>query len=148
MKTTKANLHVAKAFMLGMSILSPHPSLGQEEKAGPPEQTKLIESLNGAKLYKAYCAVCHGVDATGNGPEATVLKVKVPDLTTIRQRNGGSFPESQVQKIISGERTRAAHGTRQMPIWGPIFSQVERDQDFGKVRIYNLAKYLESLQKK
>jgi hypothetical protein len=33
-----------------------------------------------------------------------------------------------------------------MPIWGPIFSQVERDQDWGRVRIANLGKYLESIQ--
>jgi hypothetical protein len=42
----------------------------------------------------------------------------------------------------------AGHRTREMPVWGPIFSQVDRDQDLGRVRIDNLARYLESLQTK
>jgi hypothetical protein len=42
----------------------------------------------------------------------------------------------------------AGHGTREMPVCGPIFSQVDRDQDLGRVRIDNLARYLESLQTK
>jgi hypothetical protein len=35
-----------------------------------------------------------------------------------------------------------------MPVWGPIFSQVAWDQDLGRMRVYNLAKYLEALQSK
>jgi len=33
-----------------------------------------------------------------------------------------------------------------MPIWGPIFHQIEEDVDRGHVRIENLVKYLESIQ--
>jgi len=52
-------------------------------------------------------------------------------------------------KTISGETVdTAAHGNREMPIWGPIFGQIGYDRDLGNVRIYNLAKYLESLQEK
>jgi hypothetical protein len=52
-----------------------------------------------------------------------------------------------VERIIAGEQASAeTHGQREMPIWGPILSQVQRDRDLGKVRIRNLAKYLESLQ--
>jgi hypothetical protein len=50
---------------------------------------------------------------------------------------------------ISGDAVPSpAHGSREMPIWGPVFSQIEWDQDLGKVRIYNLAKFLETLQRK
>jgi len=35
-----------------------------------------------------------------------------------------------------------------MPVWGPIFHQVEDDQDFGEVRLANLVKYIESIQQK
>ena len=77
------------------------------------------------------------------------LKPKVPDLTTIAKRNGGKFPLEKVQAIIEGTTTgESAHGTREMPIWGPVFSQIEWEQDLGKVRINNLARYLESLQVK
>ena len=55
----------------------------------------------------------------------------------------------RVEGIISGEVVLSSgHGTREMPIWGSIFSQVGRDTDMGRVRIDNLARYLESIQAK
>jgi hypothetical protein len=39
-------------------------------------------------------------------------------------------------------------GEREMPIWGPIFHEVESDQDFGEIRLEAVAKYLESIQRK
>jgi mono/diheme cytochrome c family protein len=101
-------------------------------------------------LYKHHCAACHGVDAKGGGPTAAVLKIAVPDLTAIYRRSKGKFTAAMIEKIISGETPVAtpAHGSRQMPIWGPVFSQVEWDQNLGRIRTHNLAKYIESLQKK
>jgi hypothetical protein len=59
------------------------------------------------------------------------------------------FPLGKVRRVISGEESLpGGHGSRQMPIWGPIFSQVAWDQDLGRVRVDNLARYLESLQAK
>jgi len=79
---------------------------------------------------------------------AASVKASVPDLTHIAMRNGGRFPLQRVQKIISGEEQAGiTHGTREMPVWGPVFSEVTRDRDIGRVRIYNLAKYLEQIQK-
>jgi mono/diheme cytochrome c family protein len=113
-----------------------------------PETEHVIPSLDGPVLYVTYCAVCHGKAATGDGPMAPVLKVHVPNLTEIAKRNGGTFPFARVQKRIEGsESAGLGHGTREMPVWGPIFSQVTSDRDFGKVRIYNLTKYLQSIQK-
>jgi mono/diheme cytochrome c family protein len=111
-----------------------------------PEVTGLVASLDGYQLFQAYCAVCHGKDASGNGPMARVLKTPPPDLRHVAVRNGGVFPLQRVERIISGESEVFAHGTREMPLWGPIFSQVAWDQDLGRVRIRNLAKYLEKLQ--
>lgn len=114
----------------------------------PPEAEHLIPSLDGPTLYLTYCAVCHGKTGVGNGPMASVLKTQVPNLTKIAKRNGGAFPFSRVQKIVDGtESMGLGHGTREMPIWGPIFSRVADDRDYSKVRIYNLTKYLESIQK-
>ena len=45
-----------------------------------------------------------------------------------------------------GDEVLAAHGSREMPIWGPIFHQIEADVDRGNVRLENLVKYLESIQ--
>jgi mono/diheme cytochrome c family protein len=121
----------------------------QADKQSGADSVKLIDSIQGPNLYKAYCAVCHGPNAKGDGPMAMVLKTAPSDLTRISSRNGGMFPLAKVRQIIAGEEPRAAgHGTRQMPIWGPIFSQVAWDQDLGRVRVDNLARYLESLQGK
>ena len=50
--------------------------MAQKSKTDPPpDQTRLISSLDGRALYEAHCAVCHGSDAQGNGPMAKVLKV-------------------------------------------------------------------------
>ena len=109
----------------------------------------LIDSMHGDDLYKAYCASCHGVTGKGNGPMAPWLKMQPSDLTRIAARNGGSFPLTRVEHIISGEEALArGHSTGGMPVWGPVFSQVTRDQDFGRVRIDSLARYLRDIQTK
>jgi mono/diheme cytochrome c family protein len=114
-----------------------------------PETVRLIESLQGAALFKAYCAVCHGADGKGGGPMAGSLKSKPADLTHLASRNRGQFPTARVEKIISGdEGVPGGHGSREMPIWGPIFSQIAWDTDLGLVRINNLAKYIEQMQAK
>jgi hypothetical protein len=77
---------------------------------------------------------------------ARAMKDAPADLTQIAIRNGGVFPEKKVKRIISGESDMTSHGTREMPLWGPIFSQIAWDQDLGRVRIANLTKYIESIQ--
>ncbi len=111
------------------------------------EEQPLIGSIRGDNLYNTYCASCHGEDAKGKGPMAAWLKVQPADLTHISARNGGKFPLERVDRIISGdEALPSGHGSRAMPVWGPVFSQVTRDQDLGKVRIDNLARYLRDIQ--
>jgi mono/diheme cytochrome c family protein len=110
------------------------------------KQQNLIRSLEGVDLYKAYCASCHGKTGKGDGPVAPTLKATVADLTAIAKTNGGVFPEARVRRIIMGEGMIASHGSREMPVWGPIFHQIEEDVDRGNVRLENLVKYLESIQ--
>jgi mono/diheme cytochrome c family protein len=120
-------------------------------QAPPPrggEERRLISSLEGQALYHEYCAVCHGEQGKGDGPMARALKSPPADLTRIAIRNGGTFPLKKVERIISGDSpVEAGHGTREMPVWGPIFSQIAWDVDLGNIRVANLAKYIESLQK-
>jgi mono/diheme cytochrome c family protein len=115
------------------------------QRAGPPKE-RLIASIQGPALYRAYCAACHGPEAKGNGPVASTLKIAPADLTRISARNGGTFPLMRIERIISGEEERRGHGA--MPAWGPVFSEVDRDQDLGRVRIDNLARYLRDIQAK
>jgi mono/diheme cytochrome c family protein len=113
------------------------------------DEQPLIISIRGENLYQTYCSSCHGADGKGNGPMATWLKISPSDLTKIAARSGGKFPLVRVDRIISGEEALpSGHGTRAMPIWGPVFSQVTRDQDLGRVRIDNLARYLRDIQSK
>jgi mono/diheme cytochrome c family protein len=122
---------------------------GKQARATEADEQPLIVSMKGSKLYQIYCASCHGEDAKGHGPMAVWLKVPPSDLTRIAARNGGEFPLARVDRIISGEvAVLSGHGTRVMPIWGPVFSQVTRDQDLGRVRIDNLARYLRDIQTK
>jgi hypothetical protein len=78
------------------------------------------------------------------------LKREVPDLTGLSQRNGGAFPAVHVRTTImfGADDLLPAHGSKMMPIWGPIFHELEFDQDLGNVRLENVTKYLESIQRK
>ena len=77
---------------------------------------------------------------------APALKATVPDLTTMARDNSEEFPVARVRRIIMGDGMVASHGSREMPVWGPIFHQVGADVDQGYVRLDNLVKYLESIQ--
>lgn len=107
------------------------------------------ESLSGQKLYASYCAVCHGADGKGGGPFAPRLKVWPSDLTQLAKKNGGTFPSLHIAEVIDGEFQKPAHGSADMPIWGPIFRSVAHGRhDSAQRRINRLVKYLESLQQK
>lgn len=71
--------------------------------------------------FRRYCAQCHGMDGTGDGPVAPALKKKPANLTLLSKNNGGVFPEQEVRDFIDGSKTSAAHGSRAMPIWGDAF---------------------------
>jgi mono/diheme cytochrome c family protein len=113
------------------------------------DTTNLIDSVKGPDLYRAYCATCHGLEGKGNGPVGAGLKIRPADLTVMARNSNGKFPEARVRRVISGdEPSLQSHGSREMPVWGPIFHQIEVDQDFGNVRMQNLIKYLETIQQK
>jgi mono/diheme cytochrome c family protein len=151
MKSSKASLVFialqAAVLLAGLFAAASTAPDDKAKKKTDDQTVRLIHSLNGPDLYRSYCASCHGTEGKGDGPVAPALNSKVPDLTTIAQRNGGVFPATQVNKIISGDQIILAHGTREMPVWGPIFHQVQEDRDYGEVRLQNLTNYLKSVQK-
>jgi mono/diheme cytochrome c family protein len=125
------------------------PAVSAQTKTPQDAQAQLptlIRSLDGSDLFRVYCATCHGADARGDGPLAPALKTRVPDLTLLSVKNHGQFPAARIHEVISGGVVLLSHGSREMPIWGPIFHQVERDMDWGDVRVTNLVKYLQSIQ--
>ncbi len=145
----KGGLAGCLALVVAAIILSAAgPQEPQPKRNQPKENEPLIASLKGPDLFRAYCAPCHGEDGKGNGPVAPALNTKPSDVTTIAQRNGGVFPTKRIRTIIAGDEQVIAHGSREMPIWGPIFHQVEWDRDYGEIRLQNVTKYLESIQQK
>ncbi|MGD0956874.1 MAG: c-type cytochrome [Candidatus Acidiferrales bacterium] len=142
-------MRIALGVALSCLTLAAFGAQSQTSTQSPQTQEQLpplIRSTKGSDLFRAYCASCHGVDAKGNGPVAPALKAKVPDLTVLSKDNRGQFPAARVRKVIMGDDVLAAHGSLEMPIWGPIFHQIEEDVDRGNVRLENLVKYLESIQ--
>ncbi|HWR14322.1 MAG TPA: cytochrome c [Terriglobales bacterium] len=110
---------------------------------------KHTSAASGQEMYKTYCASCHGVDGKGSGPASSAMKEPVPDITRMQRQNNGKYPEARVIESIRGDRTIAAHGSKDMPVWGAILSQVSRrDEAELQLRYRNLADHIASLQEK
>ena len=119
------------------------------QEAGKPDATGNVPPVTGKQLYASYCALCHGIDGKGSGSFAPQLKTSPPDLTQLTKKNHQTFPSMRVQEAIDGEYGKKAHGTVEMPIWGPVFrSMAHGKKDSAQVRINNLVKYIESLQER
>jgi mono/diheme cytochrome c family protein len=104
-------------------------------------------AASGKQMYEAYCASCHGADAKGNGPAASALKTAPSDLTSLKKQHDGQFPAMRVQSVIMGEVDMPAHGSKEMPVWGPVFRRISQgDQAQVKLRVDNVTDYIKSLQ--
>ena len=137
-------LGVLLAMMMGLAALL-WSAEQKEVKKVPVTPTRPDSAVD---MFKTYCASCHGVDGKGHGPAADALKVPPADLTVMKQKNGGKFPAAKVTRVIEGAEAIPAHGSSDMPTWGPIFHSLDPgNAALTKLRIANLTKYLESMQK-
>lgn len=102
---------------------------------------------SGKQMFTSYCAPCHGVDGRGHGPAATALKTPPMDLTVLRKNNHGSFPDTHIVSVLQFGPEVQAHGSAEMPVWGPILSKMDRANLQAKqLRISNLSRYIQSMQ--
>lgn len=123
---------------------------------GTPQQTTVKHTpvqpshlTSGPQMYLDYCAPCHGVAGKGDGPAAPALKTSTPDLTLLAKNNGGKYPSDRVSKVLDFGAPVTAHGSSDMPIWGPLFRSMDKGQlKYSKLRISNLTKHVETLQTK
>jgi mono/diheme cytochrome c family protein len=108
----------------------------------PPAAT-----TSGAEMYRTYCAACHGKGGRGDGSLASQLATRPSDLTTLAQRNGGSFPFEAVYRVVDGRNPVKAHGA--MPAWGEAFADSGGGADRTKARerLTQLTQYVASIQR-
>ena len=102
---------------------------------------------SGKAMFKQYCAACHGLNAKGHGPARANLKTPAADLTQLSKKNGNEFPYDLVTNVLRFGPGLTAHGSSDMPTWGPIFQYMDnRNQAVVQKRIKNLCDYLVTLQ--
>jgi len=111
---------------------------------------KYVNPSQGREMYMSYCAACHGANGNGAGPAARAFKVPPANLTLLAHHNQGTFPAMHVSTAIWGDSYNGAHGS-DMPVWASLFRHahqtVNSEPDI-QMRIYNLTKYVETLQQK
>jgi hypothetical protein len=117
-----------------------------------PSQRRELSELSGVEMYEQLCASCHGPAGQGDGPVASLIKIRVPDLSRIAYRDGGEFPTEDVRRTIDGRYERPAHGPRDMPVWGWQFYDSANTNDSAErarvdSMIDRLVEYLRSIQK-
>jgi mono/diheme cytochrome c family protein len=132
-------------------------AFAQNDVSANQKQSPSAYVPSGERMYKEFCAACHGSDGRGHGPAASSLKVTPPDLTALAKRHKGKFPYNYVSNILYFGPGVSAHGSSAMPTWGPLFQRLDEHSE-GPIRydsaitvrdrVRNLSDYLASLQKK
>ena len=134
---------VLVATLMGLGLVAGTQPTAKEVKKVPVSATR---ADSGMQMYKTYCASCHGIHGKGDGPAAEALKMAPADLATLKQKNDGKFPSARISQILEGSEV-VAHGSSDMPVWGPIFRSLDQSNGaLAKLRIANVIKYLESMQ--
>jgi mono/diheme cytochrome c family protein len=115
-------------------------------QTNPPGAGGIDESLAGSVSFDVYCATCHGRSGHGDGPAAKALRTTPADLTVLGRRNNGVFPEARVAASVVDSSRSAAHGSQDMPVWGPLFRTLDGADERESTRLRNLLSFLASIQ--
>lgn len=139
--------------LVGLSLCNVSASAQQPAAAPQPTIKKGVikptSPSSGSEMYTNYCAVCHGLSGKGDGPAAVALKAPPPDLSGMTRKNGGKFPSERVASALNLGVKLPAHGSPDMPVWGPLLRSLNASNDGEvKLRVANLVEYVESLQVK
>jgi mono/diheme cytochrome c family protein len=140
--------------LMGTLLLGTGLCLAQDKTATQPvvkETTiKQTSAASGKEMFTQYCAPCHGADAKGNGPAASAMKTAPTDLTQLARKHDGKFPANSVASALKfGGGATGAHGSADMPVWGPLFQSLDKYHDSAvQQRISNIVNYIEGLQAK
>ena len=105
--------------------------------------------------FRNSCASCHGEDGRGAGFLTRIFRGVDPgDLTQLSKNNEGVFPLERVFEVIDGRMEVAAHGEREMPVWGDRYMAQSMTRlgpgpmnDFVvRLRVLELVYYIQSIQ--
>lgn len=95
-----------------------------EPWVAPPEADRMKDpmvddpkaAMRGGKVFRSLCWTCHGMEGHGDGPNATVLKVRPADLGSAsvqRQSNGALY-------------WKITHGRGEMASYEQVLSREDR----------------------
>ena len=114
----------------------------------PPKGSLAAQSMRGQKHFMKYCSACHGGD--GKGLRIDSLAIQPADLTLLTSSyRTGKFPILEVAQMIDGRNMARSHGTREMPVWGEVFSEQEHlSEDQIKGKLGEIIAYLMTIQGK
>jgi mono/diheme cytochrome c family protein len=106
----------------------------------------------GAAIYNANCAQCHGASGKGDGPWASRFTPRPADLTQLAKK--GAFPRAHVLSVIDGYDRTGLPG-QEMPEFGLLLEGETVPLDVGDGvltptprPLAALMAYLESIQTK
>ena len=154
----RQNIHPGTALLAAVFLLmgsfammagcAQEPSQPAEEMP-PAEEQHGDPIASGKASYDQYCQSCHGTDGKGAGEIAADLDTPPSDLTQLRGLNNGTFPQDSIYAMIEGNADVAAHGPRQMPVWGNIWGEEGGEPVADEIvaqRINELVEYIRSIQ--
>ncbi|HET9314831.1 MAG TPA: c-type cytochrome [Vicinamibacteria bacterium] len=104
-------------------------------------------AAKGQVTFTRYCVSCPGPAGKGDGSISGDLRVPVPDLTEMANRNAGKYPYERVTRIVTTAEIVRGHGTVDMPAWGDAFKKTRgTDEPTVEAAIRDLNHYIWSLQ--
>ena len=135
---------MVRRVIVGVAVVSLWAAVAHAQPQVKKEPIKPVAASDAGAMFQSYCTPCHGKAGKGDGPAAAALKKMPADLTKLSARNGGKFPETQVKRYIEGLDEVSAHGSRDMPMWGSLFRDLNRDT--AQIRVQALSDYLKGMQ--
>lgn len=100
-------------------------------------------------VFDRNCSECHGVGAS-EPRYVEEFGAKAPDLRRLWSRYGTPLPRERLAEFIDGRADVAAHGPREMPVWGrELYKELPDNKSVREMRagtIDLLLDFIESVQ--
>ena len=103
---------------------------------------------SGRATFRQFCAPCHGPAGKGNGAVASYLLKTPSDVTQLRRRYNGVFPQADLEAALlatTRDQSPRALGNEEL-LWGPVFLSLAPNPESARVRVADLLAFLESVQ--